>query len=142
MRTGEASRGSALIEMAIVLPVFGLLLMGAVDLSRTLYLNEIAVSAARAGAQGALAGDAQNPDLKAIEAIAVADGAVAGLTAKATVVCACGVEAAQPCEAVKCAANRASYLRVETEAPERPLLRYPGVGPELTVRGSATVRLQ
>jgi Flp pilus assembly protein TadG len=131
-----------LIEAAITLPMFVLLLLGAVDVTRALYLSEIAVAAARAGAHYALVGNPRTMDLRAIEAAATADAGVPGFSAKATRVCACGNEDAVVCETLKCSREPNSYIQVETTAETTPFLRYPGIEAPLKIHEKALVRVE
>ncbi|MFN2484626.1 MAG: TadE family protein [Candidatus Limnocylindria bacterium] len=49
--TRDASRGQALAEFALVLPIFVLLLFGLLDVGRVVYINNAAAQAAREGAR-------------------------------------------------------------------------------------------
>jgi len=135
--------GSALIEAAVVLPVFALMVAGTLDASRALYLGQAAMSAARAGAHRALRCDIHALDLEAIKTAAKAAAGVPELSATATRVCACSPESeVSPCDAVACGAAREGYVRVETRIEFKPYLRYPGFQSPYTIRGEAVVRLQ
>jgi hypothetical protein len=138
-RGHNSRRGSALIEAALVLPVFGLLALGTSDLTRTLYLRQVTEAAARAGAHRALLCPPGAADLRAIEQAAAADGASSAVSARARRLCSCeAAEAPRPCETVKCTSPRAIYVRVETSAPMKPVLPLP----ESAVRASAMLRVR
>lgn len=51
--TGEQRRGSAIIEFAVILPVFVLLVMGMIEAGRAIMIKQIAVDASREGARWA-----------------------------------------------------------------------------------------
>jgi Flp pilus assembly protein TadG len=50
-RTADRTRGQALVEFALVFPLFVLLLFGLVDLGRLAYINNAIAEAAREGAR-------------------------------------------------------------------------------------------
>lgn len=132
-----------MIEAAITLPMFALLLCGTADISRTLYLNQVATAAARAGVHRALQGDPQAVDLAAVEEGSARDAGLAGFTAKATKVCACGTEGdIGSCEVLRCSGARSLYVRVETSIEIKPFMRYPGLPSPYVVRGHALLRLE
>jgi Flp pilus assembly protein TadG len=140
MRPGSR-RGSALIEAAIVLPVFALLACGAADYARALYLGQVAAASARAGAHRALIESPQS--LGAIEQAAIAAAGDARITARATRECVCQVtEQTRQCDAVRCTGSRFTYVRVETGFELQPLLRYPGMASPYRAHGEATVRVE
>lgn len=51
LRPGERERGQALIEFAVVLPVFMLLVFAVFDIGRAVYVNSVLSQAAREGAR-------------------------------------------------------------------------------------------
>ena len=64
-RPSSSDRGSELIEMAIVLPIFILLLMGIMDFGFLFQRYELVVNAAREGARLAVADDTlTDPDIE------------------------------------------------------------------------------
>ena len=143
MRRRNPESGSALIEAAFVLPVFALLVCGSLDIARVLQVNQVAAAAARAGVHHALGADSHILDLSTVENAAIADAALPGFSATASRVCACAPEAATAsCDTLRCSNARRSYLRVETTAPLRPLIRYPGVPAIFTVRSEALMRVE
>ncbi len=135
-------RGSALIEAAVVLPVMGLVLCASIDIGRVLQLGQVASAAARAGVHRALFEDAHTVDLKVIEDAAVADAGLPGFSAKASRVCACGVEdpETRSCDLVKCGASRWSYIQVDTQVELKPMMKYPWI--PAVVRGQALMRVE
>jgi Flp pilus assembly protein TadG len=46
-RSAERSRGQALVEVALVAPLFFLLVFGTIDLGRVIWANDAVASAAR-----------------------------------------------------------------------------------------------
>jgi Flp pilus assembly protein TadG len=51
LRTRGHSKGQALVEFAVVIPIFLLILFGALDLGRVIWANDIVANAAREGAR-------------------------------------------------------------------------------------------
>jgi len=139
----DPRKGSALIEAAIVLPIFALLVCGSVDIARTLHLSQVGAAAARAGMQTAFGSDPHALDLNAAENAALADAAGTGFTAKASRVCSCSSSAPLvSCDATACPARMTAYLRVETRVLIEPLMRYPGVPSPFTIRSEAVLRIE
>lgn len=139
LHRGNRRRGSALIEAAFVLPMFGLLVFSSVDLTKMLNGTQIAAAAARAGVHRALLPGA---DLSAVEAAAVAGGG-SGVSARASKGCACSAEAKPAdCEAVRCVNTRAAYVHVATRVELNPFLRLPGMVLPTAATGDAWVRVE
>jgi len=89
----ESDRGASLVELAIVLPVLGLLLLGVIDFGRAYYLGVEVQNAAEAGA---LYGIQNLTDITGIQNAATGDMTdvtsakdVSGATATATNGCEC-----------------------------------------------------
>ena len=137
----EESAGSSLIELAVILPVLLLMLLGAVDLGRA-YFAAIEVSSAAAA--GALYGSLSPTDIPGMQAAALLDGSdLAGMTSTATWGCQCsdGSSASVACASPPtCAVNAVQYVQVNTAFLYAPLLRYPGIPTSLALKGSARMR--
>ena len=65
LRSGRTSRGQALAEVALVAPIFFLMVFGIIDLGRVIWANDVVANAAREGARYASV-HAGNTDLTAI----------------------------------------------------------------------------
>ena len=68
-QTADLRRGSAILELALSIPLLSILLVGAMDFSRLFYMSVTLASAARAGAQYALS--VSPPDMAAVQTVAV-----------------------------------------------------------------------
>lgn len=135
--------GSALIEAAITLPMFALLLCGASDVSRTFFLSQVAITAARAGALHALRSDPHTLDLGAVEQAAASDAGGIGVSAKAERVCACSPEGkTSSCGGMRCPAAHLSYVVVHTSVKMQPFMHYPGMASPYIVRAEALIRVE
>lgn len=119
-RRGE--RGASLVEMAVVLPVLALLLVGAIDFGRVFYVSMALTNAARVGVQYG----AQNPgtavDTAGMRAAAIAAARpdIGTITAAATRTCSCngGARSSAACTAA-CASPSIirTYVTVQTAMP-------------------------
>jgi Flp pilus assembly protein TadG len=149
----KEERGASLVEMAVVLPVLGLLLLGAIDFGRAYYLGIEVQSAAEAGA---LYGTQNLTDIAGIESAATTDAPnVSGITATATNGCECSdgsLSTASPSPTTStCPAPPActgslslvSYVQVNTTATYTTLFHswlIPGLPATMTLKGSAKMR--
>jgi Flp pilus assembly protein TadG len=145
---GSARREDAqsLVELALVVPLFILLLVGSAELARVAWAAVLTSNAARAGAAwGAVdpanAGDASG----GIEAAAAADGVnLTGLTtAPPSVSCVCSngnaigncfKTAVSDCPSP---ATITDYVQVNTSSTVTPLMHYPGLPRTFTVTGQS-----
>lgn len=137
--------GQALLEVALLLPLLLLMLIGVIEIGRAAYVSIIVSNAAHAGA---LYG-AQNPATAADNAgtvqAALKDGQdVSGLTATATHLCTCSSGSSAPnCALSDCASGRLiEYVQVNTSAVFYPLFHYPGMPASFKLKGQSVVRVE
>jgi len=141
----KSERGTSLVELALLLPVLGLLLLGVIDFGRAYYLSIEVQNAAEAGA---LYGSQNITDTAGMQSAATTDASdVPGMTATASVGCECsdGSSSQSPCPATppSCAVNVVNYAQVTTSASYTPLFHtwiIPGLPASITLHGSAKVR--
>ncbi len=119
-------RGSALLETALVLPLFLALVLGVSDFSRILCYSQAVTSAARAGAEFGALSHGELTDLRRVEEAAVLGSGLPGLTSQASTF-------------VK---DGRKYLQVTSEYRFKPTWGYPGLPNPLLLKGSAVMRLQ
>ena len=139
-------RGQAAVELALVSPVLGLLLVGTADFARAFYFNQEVLAAARAGAQYGSQSKATSVDTSGISAAALANGInVPGLSANSSV---CTCESPVPSGETSCSSSycngansAATYVTVTTSATFRTLVHYPGVPQSTTLNGSAIMQV-
>jgi Flp pilus assembly protein TadG len=142
--------GTSLIEMALLLPILFLLLMGTVDFGRAYYL-EIEVS--RAAHTGALYGSQNPTDLAGMQSAATLDAAdVSGLavTSAYGYECSDGTQRGASCSSTGCATtpvaptscgfNAVYYIQVNTSVSYSATFPYPGIPTPIVLRGQATMR--
>lgn len=133
--------GSSLIELALMLPLLLLLLVGVVDLGRALYASIELSSAASAGA---LYGTQNPTDIAGMQKAALLDaGDVNGMTSVATYGCECsdGTSASASCISTpSCTSNWLYYAQVTTTLNYKPLFIYPGIPSSLALTGFSSMR--
>jgi Flp pilus assembly protein TadG len=146
--------GQSLVELALILPVFVLLILGAVEFGQLAYAAIEVSNAARAGVQYGAQSAATAADAAGMVAAARNDGSnvyqTYGLTVTPTTFCSCSNAAAVPVQggcpaaATTCSANGArvlNYVEVNTSATITPLIHYPGFG-GFTLTGLAVMRVE
>lgn len=133
--------GASLIETALLVPVFLLILIGSIDLGRTCYA---AIEVASAAQAGALYGAQNATDTTGMVAAAKLDaGDLTSMVPTATYGCECsdGSSASVSCtSAPNCLFNVVNYVNVNTVLNYTTMLSYPGVPHTLTL--SATSRMR
>ena len=132
--------GSSLIEVAMVLPVLILLLLGIVDFGRAFYLSNEVAGAAHAGA---IYGTQYPTDITGMET-AAADNApdVSNLATTASYGCECsdGTGQSASCSAApSCSSNLVYYAKVKASASYTPWLPWPGI-PSMTLSDTVEMR--
>jgi len=136
-----SSEGGSFVEIALILPVFLLVLVPALDIGRLLYLSIEVASAAQAGAAYGI----QNPtDLSGIRGASRAGTSNAsGVSATATYGCECsdGTSASTSCATTPtCTYNYVNYVDVVATAPYTTTFGYPGLPSSMNL--SREIRLR
>ena len=136
----KSDHGSSLIEVAMVLPVLILLLLGIIDFGRAFYLSNEVAGAAHAGA---VYGSQYPTDTTGMRT-AAADNApnVSNLTTAASWGCECsdGTGQSSDCSsAPSCSSNLVYYAKVKASAPYTPWLPWPGI-PSMTLSDTVEMR--
>lgn len=145
-RCAEDERGASVLEMALLLPVLLLVLVGLIDFGRAYYLSTEVSAAASAGALYGSQNTTAAQDTTGI-ATAARSGApnVSGLTVPTiSLVCECsGSTASVSCSSPGCSSSShlIEWLTVGTSATYKPLLPYPGIPSPITLAGQATLRV-
>jgi Flp pilus assembly protein TadG len=145
-RLTTAEDGSALAEMAIILPMLCLLLVGLTEVGRFGYYSILVGNAARAGVQYGAQDNGTAADNAGMQSSALNDGQnVTGLTATASHRCECADGTASNCLQNDCpASHRILYVQVATTGTFPSLLNFPGLPASLrsvTVNGNAIMRV-
>lgn len=147
--SAQNEKGSALVELALILPLLLLLFMGIVDLGRAFYYSN---SVARAAEAGALYG-AQNPtDTTGMvdasdQAMSTGFGSakdMKGKSATASYGCECadGTGKSTACSTAPSCTNMNTvyYVTVQANAAFKPLLPWPGVPSSFSLSSTVTMR--
>lgn len=141
-RFGSESEGSSFVELAIVLPMFLLMFVPAVDIGRALYAAIEVSSAAEAGAMYGV----QNPGDTSGMVSASTGGAsnLSGVTATATYGCECsdGSGASPLCATIPtCTYNYVTYIDVVATAPYTTSFKYPGLPSSMNITRESRMRV-
>ena len=134
--------GGSLVELSLTLPLFFLLLFGAVDFGRAYYLAMEIAGAAHAGAEYG----AQNPtDTAGMQAAATADAPdVPGLTVTMpSYGCECsdGTSFSANCTTTPmCTTNVVYRVTVSVSATYKPIIPWPEIPSSMILSNSATMR--
>lgn len=133
--------GSQLIELALVLPVFLYLLVGAVDFGRAFYLATEVASAAEAGASYGVSSPTDVSGMKATALLNASD--VSGFTPTATYGSECtdgSASASLSATPPTCSSGVVQYVEVDASATYSPLLHIPGIPASLPISSKARMR--
>ncbi len=137
--------GQSIAEVALVIPMLLLLLIGTIELGRFAYYGIEVANAARAGVQYAAQSLADSKDIVGIQRAAQNDAPnVSDLDVTSRDLCACSSSPASyvGCPARNCAPGHAVvFVEVNTSARFRSLFHYPGLPASLTVNGQAIMRV-
>jgi Flp pilus assembly protein TadG len=144
-----ADDGAALAELAFVIPLLMVLLVGIIEVGRFAEYSIRVANAARAGVQYGAQNLTTAGDKAGMESAATNDTqSVTGMTATATTAyCTCADGTASNCldtTACPSPSHRIVYVRVDTTGTLPSLLNYPGLPDELktiTVKGLAIMRV-
>lgn len=138
--------GQALVELALMFPIFILLLVGAAEFGRLAYAAIEVSNAARAGASYGSQSHITASDFPNIELAATQDAAnVSGVTATAADSCACSTGGAITCSTALTTcpspARIIEYVQVNTSGTIDPLFHYPGLPTTFTLTGQSIMRV-
>jgi len=134
----DRQSGSSLIELAVILPLLLVALLGAVDVGRAYYQSLVLCNAARAGAQYGAYSNETMTDSSGIQAAALADlqDAVAAsdddeVAVESERYCECGDGSSIACDGGVCdpmiAGTKHTYIRVLVSSDFETMFHYPGL---------------
>jgi Flp pilus assembly protein TadG len=145
-----SERGDSLVELALLLPILTMLLVGTVDLGRLAYMSIEVANAARAGVQYGQQNSTTWADTTGMQTAATNDapdlmGANNGnLTAVATYWCQCsdGTSVSAGCSLpTSCAGtHRVNYVKVVTAATYKAWFPCPGIPSTTNLTSQAVMR--
>jgi Flp pilus assembly protein TadG len=159
-RAGVSSDiGQSFVELALVLPIFVVLLVGAAEFGRLAYFSIEVSNAARAGVAYGAQNHVTASDNPGMQLAATNDGSnvvglaascggtsVNGLCATASHFCSCSGGGSSTCQSTDCATpadNRIlEFVQVNTTAVVDPLFYVPGLPRTYTLNGQAIMRVE
>jgi len=139
--------GQSLVELALVVPIFTVLLAGAADFARLAYAGIEVSSGARAGVQYGAQNRLTALDISGMKKAATNDASdVPSLVATASNNCACtdgtSITCANAATTCIAPARTIQYVQVNTSAAVTTLFQVPGVPATYTLYGQATMRVE
>jgi Flp pilus assembly protein TadG len=139
----RAEAGSALAEMAVIVPVLVLLLIGLIELGRYAQYSIVVANAARAGVQYGAQTLGTAANRTGMESAAKNDaGNVTGVNAHASQFCQCADGSASTCLQTDCASShRLVFVQVDTSGTFQSLVHFPGIPASQTITSSAIMRV-
>ena len=144
LRFVHQARGSAAVELAVVLPVLALLVLGVADFGRAFVTGSVVAHAAKAGAQYGSQGPAYAVNADAIRVAATQDAAdVSSITVSSRSYCSCG-GAEITCSSGSCGAygEPRMFVAVTVSKTFQFLVKYPGLPQSIAMTRVATLRVQ
>ena len=142
-----ADQGSALVELAVALPVLVLLLLGAADFARVFSTSIALTDAARAGAQYGAYSLARSTDTGGMQSTAQAAVNVSGVAASASRSCYCAPDNGSAFTAAACSATCTSsqHLLVTVSVTASKTFttssQLPGIPSSIALSRTATMRV-
>lgn len=150
-----SERGSALVELAVSLPLLVLIFVGTVDFGRVFYTAIALTDAARAGAQFGAFTAGQSGNIAGMQTTAVNAVNTAGITAVASRTCQCATSSgtftptvlANDCTSAELIAcplmHRVITVTVTTTKTFTTVISgFPGIPSSVVLTRSATLRVQ
>jgi Flp pilus assembly protein TadG len=141
-----AQGGQSLLELALVLPMLLLLLVGTIEIGRFAYYSIVVSNAARAGAQYGAQNLTTAADLAGMQTAANNDANIAGLTVTPIVQCGCtgtAVGLSGACPAALCILpnHPLVYVQVTATRSVSSLFSYPGIPANVTLTSTEKMRV-
>jgi Flp pilus assembly protein TadG len=152
--SGRSDNGSALVELAIALPLLVLIMAAAIDYARIFYMAMALTNAARAGAQYGAFSAAQSVNYTGMQNAATASTNLSGVTASASRECVCATDSGafsatvtpNDCtspEATACpSGHRAIFVTVWAHSTFTTLMwNFPAIASTTSISRMATLRV-
>ena len=136
------TRGASFVELAIVLPLFMVILVPVVDLSRAFYASTKVASAAHAGAMYGLENPSDTDGM--VQAAKLGVSNLSNVSATATYGCECsdGTSAIASCTTTpSCTYNYVTYVDVVVTAPYNTVFGYPGLPSSTSISRETRMRV-
>ena len=148
-RNRNPRKGAAMVEFALLIPLLGMIMVGAVDLSRVFHEAKTVADAARSGVQFGSNSNAHSVDSSGIE-LATRRDAVnlpGTLTVTPDTFCRCEGQADPKqkgdCSSINCPEGPSHvYVEVSTGGTFQTMIQYPGVPYSVGLQQEAVFRIQ
>jgi Flp pilus assembly protein TadG len=142
-RNNRGQRGQSLLEVAFVVPVLLLLMVGLIEIGRFAYYSVLVSNAAHAGAQYGAQSLITSGDVGGIQQAAKNDGQIAGITMTVNPVqlCGCSSGALGGCPSGGGCANPLVYVQVTASETVNSMFRYPGIPRNIALSSTVTMRV-
>jgi hypothetical protein len=127
-----------------MLPVILATMMGAIEIGRVAYASIEVCNAARAGVAYGAQNEGNAANTSTMEAAALADVNLTGMTATANYSCKCSNGSTTSCTSNTCTSGThlEEYVTVTTSYSMNSLFKYPGIPQTFTLSGSDTMRVR
>jgi Flp pilus assembly protein TadG len=132
--------GQTVLELALLLPLMLLLLVGLIEIGRFAYFDILVSNAARAGAQYGAQSLIQAADINGIKTAAQNDG-LTTMTITSAQQCTCVAGVLGGCPAGGVCPQPLVYVQVTASEKFDSLFNYPGLPSSLTLASTATMRV-
>lgn len=144
--TGANNCGQALVELALTLPLFFLVLLGIAELARVVYVLLEVTNAAEAAVRYGAQNSTTASDVAGIQQAAQSDAANITLDTPSVIsTCGCidGSASGSSCNKFSCASGAAAVeiLYITTSETFDPLIHVPGLPDKFTLYGRAQQRV-
>jgi Flp pilus assembly protein TadG len=138
----KANHGAALVELALVIPILLLLVLGAVDYGRAYYIGLEVTNAAHAGAEYGSLNPADTTGMSTAANKSAPN--LSNLKVTPTYGCECsdGTSPIPLCSSkpTTCSGNVVNWATVKISTSYALLMPWPGISSPITLSGTATVR--
>lgn len=140
--------GQAFVELALVLPIFILLLLGAAELGRLAYASIEVSNAARAGVAYGAQNHITASDIAGIRLAATQDATNIASMGTPAVIQSCSCSDGTTITCANAGTNCVSpariieYVQVNTSATVNTAFHYPGIPNTITLNGQAIMRVE
>jgi hypothetical protein len=137
---GSRTTGQTVLEMALLMPMLLMLLIGLIEIGRYAYFDILISNAARAGAQYGAQSVIQSADVNGIRAAAQNDG-LAAMTITTAQECGCTAAGLGGCPTGGVCPLPLVYVKVTATDTYASLFSYPGLPRSLTLTSTVTMRV-
>jgi Flp pilus assembly protein TadG len=149
-RLQSSARGSALVELAMALPLLVLILVGTIDFARAFHMAIVLQNAARAGAQYGSISTGNASDTTGMNSAVTTSAAVdiGTVSASSSENCFCATDSNPAASSVACTATCSSgshlvvSVTVTAASTFSTVTRFPGIPHTFSISRSATLRAQ